>query len=107
MGAGKSISQERLFDYLNCTCGTLHFACSADKAVVNFDWYGFSVFHFENINWASVYAGFVSVAFGVVNYYFYHFILPLIEFYRRQKRKIKAFRFINGFLHVFTIQLNI
>ena len=48
------------------------FACSADKAFVNVNWDGFAVFNFVNAYWASVCAGFASVAFVIVDYYFYH-----------------------------------
>lgn len=70
----KPANKVRLFYYLNCTCGTLSFACSADETVAYSYRNGFSVFHFENTNWACIHAGFVSVAFGLINNYFYHSI---------------------------------
>jgi hypothetical protein len=61
-----------LLDYLDCALRALGFASAANEALVNFDWCGFAVFHLVNAYWAGVYAGFASIALGVVNHYFYH-----------------------------------
>ncbi len=89
-----------LLDYLDGALWALCFACSAYEAFVKFDCHRFGFLDFVNADWASVYAGFASIAFGIVNHYFYHLYLPLDEFYQKQKGKIKAFRLTNGFLHV-------
>ena len=61
-----------LLDYLNCAFRTLSFACSADQTLVNVNWDGFAVFHVVDADWASVCAGFASVASVIIDYYFYH-----------------------------------
>ena len=88
-----------LLDYLNCTFRTLGFACSADKAFVNVNWDGFSVFDLVDAYWASVCAGFASSAFIVINYYFYH-VYTSGKFDSNFLSKIKVFRSVNEFLHV-------
>jgi hypothetical protein len=50
----------------------LGFACSADKAFVDEDWDGFSVFYFVDADGTSVYAGFASGASVIIDYDFYH-----------------------------------
>jgi len=57
---------------LDCAGGTLAFASSADQAFVNFGWRGFAFFDLVDAYWAGVYAGFASVAFAEIYYYFYH-----------------------------------
>ena len=83
---------------MDCAFGTLGFACSADKALVNVNWDGFAVFDFVDAYWASVCAGFASGASVIVYYYFYH-VLYLGKFDSNSPSKIKVFRFVSGFLH--------
>ena len=89
---------ECLLDYLDCALWALSFTSAANEALVNFDGYRFTVFHLVNAYGAGVYAGFASIAFTVVNHYFYHFHTS-ISFYQKLKRGIKAFRLTIEFLH--------
>jgi hypothetical protein len=57
---------------LDGTLRALGFTSTTNKTLVNLDGCRFAVFHLVNAYWASVYAGFASVAF-IVNYDFYHF----------------------------------
>jgi hypothetical protein len=77
----------RLLDYLDGALGALRFACTANEAFVNFDGNRFAVFHFVDTDRAGVYAAFASVAFSFVNYNFYHYLIPLLNFIKNQKEK--------------------
>ena len=61
-----------LLDNLDCAGGTLAFASSADQAFINFGRIGLAFFDLVDAYWAGVYAGFASVAFADIYYYFYH-----------------------------------
>jgi hypothetical protein len=58
----------------------LSFAGSADEALFDFDWFGFAVFDFVDAHWARVDAGFASVAFLCIYYYFYHVYTSYFSF---------------------------
>jgi hypothetical protein len=85
-------SRACLLDDLDGALRALSFACATNEALVNFDGCGFAVLNFVFTDWAGVYAGFASVAFCLVNHYFYHLFYTSVEFYQKLKRGIKAFR---------------
>jgi hypothetical protein len=66
-------SEPTLLNYLNGTSWALGFACSADQAIIYFDWDRFAVLHFVDAYRATVYAGFASGTSIVVDYYFNQF----------------------------------
>jgi len=67
-----------LLDDFNGTFGALHFASSANKALVVVYDNRFFILHFENFNRASVDACFASSTFFNINFNFYHGILNSI-----------------------------
>jgi hypothetical protein len=72
---------------------TLYFACPAHQTLLDFDWNGFAIFHFEDTYWACVNACPASGAFGIINYYLHHFgILPILEFQEELSSRIKSLR---------------
>ena len=79
-----------LLDYLDCACGALSFACSADKAFLNLGRTGLAVFYLVSAYWAGVYAGFAASAFLDVNNYFYHITTSFVSFYWRDMQSNKS-----------------
>ena len=71
-----------LLYYLDCACGALRFACSADKAFLDLDRRGLAILYLVDPDWAGVYAGFASGAFIVVNNYFYHVITSVVFYWK-------------------------
>ncbi len=67
-----------LLDDFDGTLGTLHFASSANEAFVVIHNNRFLIFHFKNLNGASVDACSASSAFFNIDFDFYHVILNSI-----------------------------